>query len=447
MSRFEFTHEWLSAGNDAPEYRDTTAFLALHIGDLSLTQNEDVWSKTVRETVLVSTYPLAIWLASSWWRLNWEPLPRHGVRPTVDWRMAHEMGASNHGYVWPQVLFASDSETIQIWAVASDAASQQSVRYINGLDTPAAVALPEFQRGVDNFIGAVLNRLGAVNCSKTDLSHLWQLVQEDRADPQSAKYRRLEAEMGYDPDECPELLMQQALLLDGRMGTPALSELAPVYGRSAVEAPLTAIIELADSPGLSGTPEVPRAGEVLPPCVGAPWQRAVAAARAIRESLGNRQGRMADAHLYGLLGLSDAAVEEWVPSTRGDAAIAVPETACEYKFLPRKRHPISRRFEFARFLGDYIRAEPAQEHWLVSTDLSTSRQKYQRAFAAEFLCPIDGLKEFLQDDYSESTIEDAALHFQVSERTVESLLANNGLIPSSLLAGFAGGRLPYRLAN
>jgi len=64
--------------------------------------------------------------------------------------------------------------------------------------------------------------------------------------------------------------------------------------------------------------------------------------------------------------------------------------------------------------------------WLVTADLSTARQKFQRAFAAEFLCPIRSLIGFLDDDFSESAIEDAASHFSVSERTVESLLMNNG---------------------
>ena len=80
------------------------------------------------------------------------------------------------------------------------------------------------------------------------LSNLWQLIREDRTDKESAKYRRLEAEMGYDPDECPEELMNKALALEKKMGTAALSELAPVYGKSAIQTPLAAIEEIADSP-------------------------------------------------------------------------------------------------------------------------------------------------------------------------------------------------------
>ena len=92
----------------------------------------------------------------------------------------------------------------------------------------------------------------------------------------------------------------------------------------------------------------------------------------------------------------------------------------------------------ARFLGDYVSREAKDGQWLVSTDLGTARQKFQRAFAAEFLCPISALVEFLGEDYSETAIEDAAEHFQVGQRTVESLLVNNGLAIFSWAGDFAG---------
>ncbi len=447
MTKFKFIYDWLVAGNDAPEYHQTMAMLELHVGNVNLMKNQDIWSRTIRESVLVSAYPLAVWLASSWWRLNWEPLPAHGVRPSVDWRMAHELGAANHGFVWPQIIFASDREVMQVWAVLLSDNDNQSVRYLNGLEKPASTTLTDFQRGVEDFIIAVLDRLSAMGCQNTELLNLWQFIQEERGDPENAKYRRVEAEMGYDPDECPKELMDKALELDQKMGTAALSELAPVYGKSATQKPLTAIEEIAGSPGLIGAPSVPRpaCGASVPQ--GAPWQRAVAAAGALRQTLGNPHEMIDNAILCELLGLNTSDVEQWSPVKRNDAAIAVPEPKNHYKFIPRKKHPIAKRFELARFLGDYLLIEQANGHWLASTDLSTSRQKFQRAFAAEFLCPITTLREFLREDYSEDAIEDAAQNFQVSQRTVESLLVNNGLIPSTLLVDYAEARLPYQLST
>ena len=152
-----------------------------------------------------------------------------------------------------------------------------------------------------------------------------------------------------------------------------------------------------------------------------------------------------NAKLYELLGLSASAVEDWSSTKRNAASIAVPCSDDQYKFMPRKNHPLAKRFELARFLGDHLLAGQTNEQWLASTDLSTARQKYQRAFAAEFLCPIAALQEFLQDDYSEDTIEEAGQHFQVSNKIVDSLLVNNGLVPPPYMTDYAEARLPYRL--
>ena len=442
MSQLEFTYDWMGTANDELEYTGTSAMFTLRVGTVNLTRNEDIWSKSIRDSVLVSMYPLAMWLASSWWRLNWEPLPAHGVKPDIDWRMAHELGAANHGYVWPQVAFASDTEVMQIWAAPSRSIREQSVKYINGLDTPISVTLLEYQRTVDDFINVVLERLDAISCKNTDLSNLWQIIQEDRADPQKEKYRRREAEMGYDPDVGPEQLINHALSLEMRVGPNSLSELIPVYGTQSHKGSLSAVDEIADASGLTGAPQDPRSSPPKTLPAGAPpWKRAVAAADDVRKALNNQAGLIDDKVLYDLLGLDASTIESWSPEKLSSVAVAIPQSNDHYTFIPRKRHPIGKRFELARFLGDYILTKQSKDQWLTSTDLSTSRQKFQRAFAAEFLCPIDALVDFLSGDYSESAIEEAAQHFQVSPTTVDSLLANNGYVHPII-----SGSLPYSLS-
>jgi hypothetical protein len=156
--------------------------------------------------------------------------------------------------------------------------------------------------------------------------------------------------------------------------------------------------------------------------------------------MGNKEAPIDDAVLYGLLGLKKAAVDSWtVPLTRHKVALAVPTDHGHLNFIPRKRHPTAKRFEFSRFLADYVDYSAASDSWLASTDINTSRQKYQRAFAAEFLCPIDSLVEFLGNDFSESAIEDASTHFNVSEKVVESLLVNNNYLTNRM----SGSELPY----
>ena len=440
MAKLRFEYEWLSAGSDAPVFRETTAQLALHVGNTCLTRNEDIWSKTVRDSVLVSTYPLALWFAASWWRLLWEPLPEHGIRPSLDWRMAHEMGAANHGFVWPRVLFASDGEFVSIWAEASKP-QPQSVNYLAGLDVPQLIPIDEFQPGVSGFINAVLSRLRAVGQAGTELEALWGLVLEDISNPSIAGVRRLEAQLGFDPDECPHNIVSRALALQSQMGDAAMSELAPIFGKRDDGVALGQIEDLSAIAGIRGTPTV-QPTDVAIGISAASWRRGVDAAQQLRAHISNAEDPIDDKALSHLLGLTESQIESWSPPPKLPPTVAIRLGQQGLNFVSRKRHPIAKRFEFARLLGDYLREPTSPNNWLASTDLATSRQKYQRAFAAEFLCPIESLVGFLNGDFSESALEDAAARFGVSERTVESLLMNNGYLEDP----YAGSRMPYRLA-
>ena len=80
---------WEAAGLGTPEVLATTGRLRLQVGEINLTEHDDTFSKTIREEVLVSAYPLALWLAANWWRLLHEPRPPERLRPTTDWRLAH----------------------------------------------------------------------------------------------------------------------------------------------------------------------------------------------------------------------------------------------------------------------------------------------------------------------------------------------------------------------
>ncbi len=441
VAELQFTVEWLAAGGDERVLRETSAQFGIRVGEAWLTRSEDIWSRTVRDTVLVSTYPVALWLAANWWRLGWEPLPKRGALPGIGWRMAHEIGAADSGFVWPRVVFASDGEAMNIWAVPS-AAHGQSVRYLCGLDGPQRVPIESFRQEAGNFIESVRSRLDAIGCSNAGLAGLWRLVRDDMADPAASRARRLEAQMGFDPDECPEGVLEQALTLQSQVGDATMAELAPVYGRSDEGVALSGVAALAQVEGLCGRPQVEAGlpGDRAPAAV--PWERGMNAARRVREHIGNAAAPLENATLYGLLGLDREQVDRWVPAARHPAAVATRVGETRFNFVPRKRHPVARRFEFARFLADFIHMPPGSAEWLASTDLATARQKFQRAFAAEFLCPVDALVSFLGGDFSEPAIEDAAQHFEVSEETVEWVLKNNG----HLAIVYDEQPVPYRIA-
>ena len=70
-----------------------------------------------------------------------------------------------------------------------------------------------------------------------------------------------------------------------------------------------------------------------------------------------------------------------------------------------------------------------KDYLLPATGVYTQRQKFQRAFAREFLCLFMVLREFpgggRPDD---EAIEQAASHFQVSPLLIRSTLVNKGIL-------------------
>lgn len=445
VNSLSLNFEWLTCGNDAPEIRQTMGMFGLKVGDISLTRHEDTGSQAIRDTVLLSAYPLAAWMVSSWWRLRYEPLPPAGIQPSISWRMAHELTAANQGFIWPRVILASDLESMQIWSTASSATDLQSIRYINSLEHSFSVSLLEFEQKAKDFIESVLSRLRATGMATTSLASLWQEVQEELAEPDARQYRRLEAELGFDPDECPETLVQDAINLTDRMGKAAFSEVAPVYSKDISSERLlsTQITELVQASGLLGKPTLSFENLAAEASVKTPWQKANDVALRLRHELDGQEKPVTDEQLYDLLGLQKTEYENFQPPHRQSVSIAVPSDKTGFRFYPRKKHPAAKRFELARFLGDHLLYGSFGAAWLTSTDLRTSRQQYQRAFAAEFLCPFSSLQAYLDHDYSESAMEDAAEYFQVSFQTVESILMNHGLRSFPQAASYREVSLPY----
>ena len=93
----------------------------------------------------------------------------------------------------------------------------------------------------------------------------------------------------------------------------------------------------------------------------------------------------------------------------------------------RSRWSHSRRFALCRSLGDII--------WSGNDALGplsaakSGRQKFQRAFAQEFLCPFDDLRSYIPDETpTDDDIHGAARHFHVSERLIQTTLVNHNVI-------------------
>src|ERR1019366_5492696 len=180
----------------------TSATIQIRFGSENATRFEDAWSQSVQHGARVSAYPLALWLASSWWRIRWEPLPsrirlvQNEIPVDADWRMSHELPAAGYGFIWPQVSFASDGQGILVSCRRSPALSDEPVRYLSEFEV--FVPVRDFEKETDKFLDLVLRRLDSLG--ETELHILWREVLGERADPTQSAARRIEARLGYEPD-------------------------------------------------------------------------------------------------------------------------------------------------------------------------------------------------------------------------------------------------------
>ena len=431
MTDFRLDLDWESVDEADPLLRATTAKLKIQLGGLCVTRNvgKDPDSASPRDEVLVSAYPLASWMAWSWWRLHHEVSPGLAETPPLDWRFSHELGAAGHGYVWPSIMFATDRQAMSIRTEPLPDHPINSVRYLTSVEKHAVVPMPVFTNACRTFIDEVIARLKEERCADSELEQLWSFIRASLDDPLERRRRRLEAQFGFDPEECPEEFLTDLMSIEDRNGEDVLAELAAVRSLRD-DGNASPIKELFELPGIEASPRIPELPKTA--LASEPWRRAKADAVALREEVSAGAGAMDDAIVGNLLGIDVRGLEDTLGINRRSAAIAGRIDNRRIRFVARKRHPSARRFELARLIGGCLDAMARDDNsWLALTDAATARQKYQRAFAAEFLCPIDSLTSFLDGDFSEDAVEEASMEFNVSERTVSAQLVNNQLISRS----------------
>lgn len=426
MTNFEIAvDQWLARTDGDEIARATLGQLALRSGDRALTFLEDRLARTNRNYANLSAYDLAIWLASNWWRLRWEP-----ERPGGEWRMAHSLAAIGGGYVWPDVTMLSDGEQLVVQVRPTGSKNWEPVRYLENWDCTLSVG--EFETAVDSFINTVLGRLAGYQISGTELHLLWQELRAERLDPETASVRRLEALLGFDAATAPDLLIDELLANAQVDGRSAVDEVAAEFGSTAREI----LKEVDDSLNHHGTQldsaKVKDLGGHRDAwsLAGPPWERAVNAAKMAREIWNFNGQPVGNEELAGLVGADSSLIT-------GQTSANVPMPAARWttpdreawSAILRSRWEVGKRFELCRLIADGLMA-PEGELLLPATNAKTSRQKFQRAFAQEFLCPSDALLDRLGSSPPEDEdIESEAQYFQVSPLLIRSKLANLNILP------------------
>jgi hypothetical protein len=425
--------EWLASDASDPLESVTNAEIAISIGQNRVTEVEDFQSKTVRKTIRASAGLVAMWILNNWWRILCEPDSDTALDKDLNWRMSHVMPAIGGGYVWPDLIFkGSDGSHIYAECKRSsyrDVDTYSPIRYLNEFST--SIPVETFEKSVSSFVERVLDRLAACGLRKTDLHDMWNDVQYERINAKASQYRRLEALLGIDPDEQETLISTLLRKWSKSIGIQALEEISAATDSVQIENVLSSAKEVSQSVKTFG--KLPDLG-YLDKGSTAPWQQGQKAAYELRKLWELSSGPIKDVVLADRLEMNSAKLNE--VKTAAPFSLAVRGKADDRVgfVLKRPRHE-SRRFDIARLIGDHIFHEGGAP-LRPATNALTIRQKFQRAFAAEFLCPSEMIKERFSVIPGRSLrgglVTDLSTEYEVSEQLIFHHMENRDVLSHSV---------------
>ena len=427
--------EELASGSS--EEKATFGLFSVTANERLLTAGQDSDSDELRHGPYVAGYPLAEWFAWNWWRLRWELGRPSGRDAGRRWDFAHRMATVGEGYAWPNITIFSDGLQSFLEAEPSRSPGTVLFRYI-GAQRREAVSAEELESAVDGFVENVLARLGERGILGTNLHRLWNDLAVEREDPEVTRFRRLEAQLGYDPDDVDEEALNDHLRDAVKLGEEALGEIA---GDAALRGNqhdrmlfASEISDIALRSGFDGNMNdaVRLADEtVLPqPSAVRAWRVGESAARGLRDQLDLNGQPVSNLKLSEFAGTTAGVISD--AHRRSDAiSFLLDRQSGPARVVLRSKWETGRRFELARLLGDRVAGRHmryAGERLLPATRTYSYRQKMQRAFAAEFLGPFAEVDEMLNGDYSEEAQNGVAEYFSVSPMTIRTQLVNRGCI-------------------
>ena len=376
----------------------------------------------VFEKPLLPGYYLARWLAWNWWRLLFEP-PHN----TSMWRQSHQMAAIGGGYVWPNVTFRSDGVRVHVKARPSQKASWHPFWYTSHDD--AIIGREYIEKEFENFIQDAIDNLNKKNIHKAILCDIWSELRGEFGNEQLAEYRRFEARLGFDPDEASENVVDRLIADAADYGEETIGDVASAFPGGA---DVPSVADLRATARRDGIPGNPRDAITLDNATvqnirndSRPWRRGYLAARAVWEQIPEQKPPISTDRLCELAGVS--------PTLRDNTefhpylAYALDVSDQEQHVVLHASHQDNRRFELARLIGDRL-VGGRDGRLFPATKALTYRQKLQRAFAAELLCPVQYLDNRLGDDRSVEAQSEIAEELDVSSWVVNLQLKNHGLI-------------------
>ena len=410
-NNFDIHAEWLS-GQDSLPADARTARISIILNGVPLTKNINIFDSTHHDFFIAAPYPIALWFLDNWWRLCYEPTP---AVPTTDWRMSHMLSSAGYGYSWPTIYFQSDSQNITITSIPTPSADVSSAFFSNAYSQ--TVSIDTFISTISTFINDCL-----LHAPDYDLENLYNTIQYEQSDSEIVLYRKLEAILGFDAGCGDEdriiTLLQSAQEFDDQ----AVYELSQFLYNFPSRTEEMQEIKKGTIGHKIDIRSLPMDAIQTDPAE-KPWTVGYSLAKMVRKQW-NLNGPVHNHVLCDRVALRAA---ELVPADRDDAVgLGARTEDSRFSLAFSKRSRQAMRFMFARGICDAILSSRRGSGFLAMTPGRTARQKMQRAFAAELLCPADEILHETDSVNDRDAIDYLAETYDVSTTLVESQLLNHG---------------------
>jgi hypothetical protein len=412
--------EWQEhAPNAASEEEATACDLKILIGNQNVCLHADETSGELSDHITMPVYGLAEGLAHNWWSI-------FGGRDKEYRLIRHRMG-----YAVPDVRFRFDGISFECSAI-QHFYQNPAVRFWGG-----QTEMMTRQQGEDalaNFVEEVMSRLRKKVVHGTSAELRWSRVQASREDPEEVVFCEAAGALGIDPynssDHDVAFIAQAGTIFEGE---PLIEFLAGISTAGARQPILTWIDQVQQRPRYQSLlPDLGalarQVGHKVPPRPGdRSWALGYRRARATRKALSMKASERVQSvsELTKTLGN-----KSFRRGPRVDGLRALISTHNENVQVHLRDRPptqearVSELFGLARAVGDAI-CFPATARSVVNRLHEADRQAAGRAFAAEFLAPLEEILSMKDDGADTTTIAD---ELNVSAEVVERQLENQARI-------------------
>lgn len=400
-------YKWQPA-NQLPLYiGETYADIRIEAGDAIVTRHTDERNLDnplkPLDSIEASAYPLAYWFAENWWRLLYDINTEREL-----WKEAHNLIYAADGYIWPYLRFLSDEHSMILTGSQDEDERRGVIQYFADLPPEGVrISIENFKSVIQDFVEATIRQ---ANNTDRDLPFTWAAVREEEGNEEFRLYRKIEARLGYAPNDAPEELVDRYRVAIKKYGLQSVMDMASDNLLSNVEN-----CTFGHKGEWKLYPYVNEQSQEQEP-----WREGYRMAQQARKYLGIPEDKSIDNQkLSDVFHLSQRALtQQWGENKEMKVGLLQRHSKGQLSLYVggAMRHE-NKRFMTARLIGAQILA-PAEENLLVCNSTNTWDQQCQRAFAAEFLLP----QTIVEDNISGNnfrTFENLAKHYGVSTHLVE----------------------------